>query len=214
MGADQPRWYQIGNRQTRLRDGVGCTDHSQTVDRLHVPSPIPIAPTRSAPDCGGAMVARSRILVSGSTATLMGTLTNETGCDVHFSGMPPYAIAFGTDGSEPVLLGDFNLPPREQPPSGDWVIHPGASVPYRSRPVTVQNPDPRWDGTDWCTSSQSTTLDVVTFCATLNDMTCCDRRELPIIQLFADTARLSPDSVGVPLLGPTPADPDECLEQC
>jgi hypothetical protein len=120
------------------------------------------------------MVARSQILVSGSTATLWGTMTNETDYDVYFSGLPPYAVALDTNGNEPILLGDFNCPPRERPPSGDWVMHPGASVPYRSLPVTLQTPDPRWDGTHWCTSSLSTTLEI----------TMCDRREVSAIQVI------------------------------
>jgi len=107
------------------------------------------------------MVARSQIVVSGATATLLGTMTNETGCDVHFSGTPPYALAFDSDGSRPILLGDFNSPPRERPSCADWVIHPGASVPYRSLPVTLQTADPRWDGTHWCETSHSTMLDVM-----------------------------------------------------
>ena len=66
------------------------------------------------------MVARSQILISGSTATLLGALTNEIGSHVYFCGMPPYAT-FETNGSETILLGDFNSPPREQPSCGDCV---------------------------------------------------------------------------------------------
>jgi len=131
------------------------------------------------------MVARSQILVFESTATLVGTLTNETGCDVYFSGLPPYASTFDTDGSERVLLGDFNSPPQAIPSRGDWVVHPGASLAYRSLPVTVQNPDLLWDGRTWCTSSQSTTMHLMTFCKALDSMTFCSQRKLPTIQLFA-----------------------------
>ena len=88
---------------------------------------------------------------------------------------PPYASKLDLDGSQPILIGDFNSPPRAQPYSGAWVMHPGASVPYRSLPVTMRNPDPRWEGTDWCTSSQFTTMDIQTF---------SNQRELPTIQLF------------------------------
>jgi hypothetical protein len=94
---------------------------------------------------------------------------------VYFSGRPPYASTLDTDGSEPILLGDFNSPPRAQPYSGDWVMHPGASVPYRSLPVALTNTDPRWDGTDWCTSSQFMTVDIQTF---------RHQAELPTFQLF------------------------------
>ncbi|MHB1473598.1 MAG: hypothetical protein ACYCV4_08185 [Dermatophilaceae bacterium] len=111
-------------------------------------------------------------------------MTNETRCDVYFSGMPPYVITSDTDGSEHILLGDFSSPPREQPSSGDWVLHPGASVPYRSLPITLKNPDPLWDGTDWGTSSRSTTMENKTFCKTLAGMTLCNKRKLPTIQLF------------------------------
>jgi len=176
MGAGQPRWYQIGKRAPRVKGGRDRTDQSQATKTSQTASPTPIAHTRLTANSDGAMVARSQILVSGSTATLSGTMTNETACDVHFSGTPPYARTLDTDGSHPVLLGDFNSPPRERPSSGDWVIHPGASVPYRSLPVTLKNPDPRWDGTDWCVSSQSRTLDAMTFRS---------ERQLPTIQIIS-----------------------------
>lgn len=140
MGADQLRWYQFGMKLRRQNGdcSTDLTDQCQRVDHPQASIPTPSAHRRTAADCDGAMVARSQIVVSGSTAMLLGTMTNETGFDVCFSGMPPYAVTFDTDGSEPILLGDFNSPPREQPSSGDWVIHPGASVPYRSLPVTLQ----------------------------------------------------------------------------
>jgi len=118
MGADQPRWYQIGKRHLQHKDRDGRTDPYQTVENPRAPNPTPTTHKRSAADRHGAIVARSQILVSGSTATPLGTMTNETGCDVHFSGVPPYAITFDTDGSQPVLLGDFpphrgnNRPPE------------------------------------------------------------------------------------------------------
>ena len=161
MVTERPRWYQVGNRQPRLKDGGDWTDRQRTTDISEALMPTPTAaPERSPADCDGAMVARSQILVCGSTVTLLGTMTNETNCDVYFSGMPPYAIPYDTDGNGPMLLGDFSSQPREQPSSGDWVMHPGASVPYRSLPVTLQSPDARWDGTHWSTSSQSTTLEI------------------------------------------------------
>ena len=184
MGADQPRWYHVANRQPQLTDSAGWPNKSQTVASPQAPCPTHTSYARSAADCAGAMVARSQILVSESTATLIGTMTNEADCDVYFSGMPPYAITSDTDGSEPILLSDFNSPPREEPSPGNWVIHPGASVPYRSVPVILKNPDPRWDGTDWCTSSQSTTMEIKTFCKTPDGMTLCNHRKLPTIQLF------------------------------
>ncbi|MEP7036237.1 MAG: hypothetical protein ABI662_09215 [Dermatophilaceae bacterium] len=107
----------------------------------------------------GGMVARSRILVSGSSVTLTGTLTNETGYYMYFSGMPPYAVTIDLDGNRTVLSGDFSSPPREQPSSGDCVMHPWASIPYRSLPVRLQNTGTRWEGTDWCVSTRSTALD-------------------------------------------------------
>ena len=161
MVTEKPRWYQVGNRHPRLKDGGDSTDRQRTTDNPEALMPTPTAAhERSPADCHGAMVARSQILVCGSTATLSGIMTNETDCDVYFSGMPPYASALDTDGNEPILLGDFSSPPREQPSPGDWVLHPGASVPYRSLPVTLQSPDARWDGTHWSTSSQSTTLEI------------------------------------------------------
>ncbi|MEP7036160.1 MAG: hypothetical protein ABI662_08640 [Dermatophilaceae bacterium] len=162
MGTDQPRWYGVGKRAKRVKGGGDHTDERAT-ETLSTEDETPIAPSSSVPDSGGALVARSQIVVAGSTVTLTGTMTNETGSDVHFSGMPPYARTLDTDGSRSVLLGDFNSPPREQPSCSDWVMHPGASVPYRSLPVTLQTPGPRWDGTEWSASSRSTRLDVMTF---------------------------------------------------
>jgi len=159
-GGHRLRWYQVGNRPLRDEDADSCRDRHQPVNNHRAPSPTPTDYRRlAATDCGGTVVARSQILISGSTATLLGTLTNETNCYVFFSGMPPYVIAFEADGSKTVLLGDFNSSPREQPSYGDCVMHPRASIPYRSLPVTVPNPHPRWDGTDWCAYSQFTMLD-------------------------------------------------------
>jgi len=155
-GGHRLRWYQVGNRPLRdAEDADGCRDRHQPVNNHRAPSPTPTDYRRlAATDRGGTVVARSQILVSGSTATLLGTLTNETNCYVFFSGMPPYVIALEADGSKTVLVGDFNSSPREQPSCGDCVMHPRASIPYRSLPVTVPNPLPRWDGTDWCAYSQ------------------------------------------------------------
>jgi hypothetical protein len=174
MGAKRTRWYQFGRSLARINDGHDWTAQKDGVEDPQAP---PLTPTHegSAAGCDGAMVARSHVLVSGSTAVLSGTMTNETGCDVYFTGMPPYVNIFDTDGSAPILLGDFNSPPRDQPSVGDWVMHPGASVPYRSLPVTLRNPDPCWDGTDWSRSSQSSTLDITTF---------RDQGSLPTVQIF------------------------------
>jgi hypothetical protein len=174
MGADQSWWSRI-RQPRRVRTGDVPVGLERTTDRSQAASHEPTTHTLSAADPECAMVARSQILVSGSTATLLGTMTNETGYDVHFSGTPPYARMLDTDGSRPVLLGDFNSPPREQPSSADWVMHPGASVPYRSLPVTLKDSDPRWDGTDWCASSQSITLNTLTFRR---------ERQLPLIQII------------------------------
>ena len=166
-------WYQVGIRRLGLKDRDDGHNPSETI-----PSPQPPIATPSrhtAPIAnGGAILARSRILVSGSTATLLGAMTNETGFDVYFSGLPPHVTAFDTDGSEHILFGDFNSPPRRQPTCGDWVMHPGAMIPYRSLPVTLETSHPRWDGSDWCTSCLSTTLDIMTF---------CPQQEVPIVQL-------------------------------
>src|SRR5665647_232655 len=173
-GGRRLRWYQVGHRPLRDEDALSCRDQHQPVNTHRTPSPTPSASKLAAADCGGTVVARSRVLVSGSTATLLGTLTNETSSYVYFSGMPPYAITFEEDGSKTVLLGDFNSSPREQPSCGDCVMHPRASIPYRSLPVTVQNPHPRWDGTDWCAYSQLTML----------DPTFRSQQEVPTVQLF------------------------------
>ena len=180
MGA-APWWYRVGNRQSRLKAGDAGTDWQETADttscaaspaKPQASGPAPAAPERST---DGAIEARSQILFSGSTATLAGTMTNESDFDVYFSGMAPYVLPFDTDGNDPVLLGDFNSPPRENPSSGDWVMHPRASVPYRSLPVTVQTPSPRWDGTHWCASSQSNTSEIMF----------CNQREVVAVQIIS-----------------------------
>jgi len=53
-------------------------------------------------------------------------------------------------------------------------MHPGATIPYRSLPVTLENSNTRWDGSDWGTSCLSTTLDIMTF---------CPQQEVPMVQL-------------------------------
>lgn len=188
MGADRPRWYHIRKERRRRKGGDGPTHQDQPLDNTGALSIAGIDRSRDL-ECSGAIVARSQIVVSGSTATLSGIMTNETNCHVHFSGMPPYAMPLDTDGGEPTLMGDFSSPPREQPSPGDWVMRPGASVPYRSLPIALETNDPRWDGTHWCTSSQSSTLDIVTF---------GHERELPTIQLF----RPAEPSSAVPLPAP------------
>lgn len=186
---DQPRACQVGDSQLRHQICDGWRNECQTADGAQAPTHE--ANMRGAAEDNGGMVARSQIRVSGSTATLLGTMTNETGCDVYFSGMPPYVVTLDNDGSERILRGDFSSPPRQTPFSGDWVVHPGASLRYRSLPVTLQNPDPEWDGTVWCTSSQSTTLHLLTLCERPDRKTFCTQGRLPTIQLFAGAAQLS-----------------------
>lgn len=173
-GGGRPRWYHVGKRRPGVTDAAGSRDKYQPGDSHRAPDLLPATQERLAADNDGALVARSQILISGSTATLLGTLTNETGSYVYFSGMPPYAFTFETDGSEIAVLGDFSSPPRERPSSGDCVMHPGAVVPYRSLPVRLQNPRPLWDGTDWSAYSQSTML----------DMTFRNQWEVTTIQIF------------------------------
>jgi hypothetical protein len=168
-----PNWCQGGIRSLRLRDRDDWHDRAVKAPSLRYAIPPPIS-HKARIDNGGAIVARSRILVSGSTAILLGKMTNETGFDVYFSGLPPRVIALDTDGSERILYGDFSSPARPRPTRGDWVLHPGATIPYRSLPVALKASHPRWDGSDWCTSCLSTTLDIRTF---------CPQQEVPIVQL-------------------------------
>lgn len=176
MGWDRLRWYLVG----RSRLGVSAGEREEGQDgRGPGPGQEPPRLTRNLDEqlSGhhvGALVARSQIRVSGSTATLLGTLTNETGCYVYFNGAPPYAISLDGEGLETALLGDFNPKPRNRPSPGDCVMHPGATIPYRSIPVTLQTPDPHWDGASWCRSSRSTTL----------DKTFYNQRDVLAIQLF------------------------------
>lgn len=167
-------WCQGGIRRLGLRDRDDWHDRSGGVLSLHRAIPTPSSHKAPIVNSGGAIVARSRILVAGSTVTLLGTMTNETGFDVYFSGLPPCVVAFDMDGSERILFGDFSSPPRSQPTCGDWVMHPGAMIPYRSLPVRLETSDTRWDGSDWCTSCLSTTLDIMTF---------CPQQGVPIVQL-------------------------------
>jgi hypothetical protein len=168
-------WCQVGIRRFGLKDRDDWRDRSGAIPSLKPAIPAPSRSKARIVNSGGAIVARSRILVSGSTATLLGNMTNETGFDVYFSGLPPRVVALDTVGSERILFGDFSSPPRRQPTWGDWVMHPGAMIPYRSLPATLETSHPRWDGSDWCTSCLSTTLDIMTF---------CPQQEVPIVQLF------------------------------
>jgi len=82
-------WCQGGIRRLGLRDRDDWHDRAGRVPSLHCAIPTPSSHKAPIANSGGAIVARSRILVSGSTATLLGTMTNETGFDVYFSGLPP-----------------------------------------------------------------------------------------------------------------------------
>lgn len=172
MSWDGLRWHQVRRMRFRAEDPEGWHDQSPTPENHRARTHI--AHERLAAHCDGALVARSQILVSGSTATLLGTVTNETGCFVYFSGVPPYAVTFETDGGETILMGDFSSAPRAKPSSGDCVMHPGACVPYRSLPVVLRNPRPRWDGSRWSFTSHATTL----------DKTFYNQRQVPTIHLF------------------------------
>ena len=86
-------WCQGGIRRLGLRDRDDWHDRAGRVPSLHCAIPTPSSHKAPIANSGGAIVARSRILVSGSTATLLGTMTNETGFDVYFSGLSPRVIA-------------------------------------------------------------------------------------------------------------------------
>src|ERR1035437_4178423 len=94
-GGHRLRWYQVGHRPLRDEDADSCRDQHQPVNNHRAPSSTATDDKRlAAADCGGTVVARSQILVSGSTVTLLGTLTNETSSDGYFSGLPPHVLAF------------------------------------------------------------------------------------------------------------------------
>src|SRR5450759_3719205 len=82
-------WCQGGIRRLGLRNRDDWHDRTGRVPSLHRAIPTPSSHKAPIANSGGAIVARSRILISGSTATLLGTMTNETGFDVYFSGLPP-----------------------------------------------------------------------------------------------------------------------------
>ena len=54
MVTEKPRWYQVGNRQPRLKDGGDWTDRQRTTDNPEALMPPPAAaPERSPADCDG-----------------------------------------------------------------------------------------------------------------------------------------------------------------
>ena len=111
------------------------------VPSLHRAIPTPSSHKAPIANSGGAIVARSRILVSGSTATLLGTMTNETGFDVFLSGLSPcHHTRHRWRRTYPVRR--LQLSSRPQPTCGDSVTHPGAMIVDRidDRPPAPDSP--------------------------------------------------------------------------
>jgi len=125
-------WCQGGIRRLGLRNRDDWHDRTGRVPSLHRAIPTPSSHKAPIANSGGAIVARSRILISGSTATLLGTMTNETGFDV-LQRLASRVIALDTDGGEHILFGDFSSPRgRSRPVETGWCI-PGAMIVDRTR---------------------------------------------------------------------------------
>ena len=130
------------------------------------PAPIPTPTThvRTAADCLGDIVAISEIRVTATTATLVGTITNETGLNANLSVSGPVVEAWDTNSEHVRLFGDFRAKP--DPFGGDWagVLHPGQSISYHSLPVTMQTPDRNWVALRWSAINQFDNYDDQIFC--------------------------------------------------
>src|SRR5450759_1658206 len=82
-------WCQGGIRRLGLRDRDDWHDRAGRVPSLHCAIPTPSSHKPPISILGGPFLARSLILFSGSTATLLGPMTNDTVFVLYFSGLPP-----------------------------------------------------------------------------------------------------------------------------
>jgi hypothetical protein len=94
--------------------------------------------------CAGTVVATSHVIETARTATLAGTVTNETGFDVQMNSERPVVEAVDTNGDGVRLFGDFYTAPDSRTYNLSGVLHAGQSVSYRGQPVTMQTPDRPW----------------------------------------------------------------------
>jgi hypothetical protein len=115
--------------------------------------------------CGGYILATSHVNETATTATLVGTVTNETGFDVQMNSKRPVVEAMDTNGDSVRLFGDFYTAPDSRTYNLSGVLHAGQSVSYRGQPVTMQTPDRPWMvSPNWTTDNQFS-YDVMVFCS-------------------------------------------------
>ena len=114
------------------------------------PAPTPSTHQRTAADCLGYLVAESQVIASRITATLKGTITNESGLDVKVIAQAPVVEAWDTNGQHVRLFGSFASPPKDGPgESSNVTLHPGDSISYRSVALPMQTPDRNWESLRW-----------------------------------------------------------------
>jgi hypothetical protein len=128
------------------------------------PAPPPTTHTRTAADCLGNIVAISEIRITATTATLVGTVTNETGLDANLSVSGPVVEAWDTNSTHVRLYGDYRATPDPFGEGWAGVLHPGQSISYHSLPVTMQTPDRNWDAVRWSAINQFDNYDDQIFC--------------------------------------------------
>jgi hypothetical protein len=93
--------------------------------------------------CAGDVVATSHVIETGTTATLAGTVTNESGFDVFVNAERPVVEAEDTNGDSISLFGDFYQAPNSTY-NLTGVLRAGQSVTYRGQSVTMQTPNQPW----------------------------------------------------------------------
>ena len=93
--------------------------------------------------CAGDVVATSHVIETGTTATLAGTVTNESGFDIFVNAERPVVEAEDTNGDGISLFGDFYQAPNSTN-NLTGVLRAGQSVTYRGQSVTMQTPNQPW----------------------------------------------------------------------
>ncbi|MFW5471628.1 hypothetical protein ACOCJ4_16460 [Knoellia sp. CPCC 206435] len=90
------------------------------------------------------------MIASRTTATLTGTITNETGLDVDVNASAPVVEAWDTNEEHVYLYGSFEDPPKDfGGVNAQVVLRPGDSITYRSLAVPMQTPDRNWKAVRW-----------------------------------------------------------------
>jgi hypothetical protein len=93
--------------------------------------------------CVGDVVATSHVIETATTATLAGTVTNESGFDVFVNDERPVVEAEDTNGDSIELFGDFYQAPNSTH-NLTGVLRAGQSVTYQGQSVTMQTPNRPW----------------------------------------------------------------------